>query len=301
MTLPPYRRFAARVYRDIVRRRTSVRVHQASFEARLQQPPSFLLGLYRSGTTPLRYSLGMDGSIATPPETDFLGPFLQSMQHERGLSGLSSLGYDEAHVVATYRHAADYFYANYADSLGQDVRIVLDKSPSYVDHIDGLRAMFPSSKFICLTRHPLGQIGSATRHGSIRPEIPNFPETGGGVLHDACEYWSQRTQALLDFSAGPNVLRIRYEDLCASPEPALRRILSFLEIPWNADVLEYDGAAQDRGKEGAKALGLSSFQPGMADPLRGWQQRELNDLQSLWTLVEPTASQLQYGKAGVSE
>ena len=237
----------------------------------------------------------MDAKIATPPETDFLVPFLQALEHDRGLEGLASLGFEADHIRSAYRYASDYFYSNYADSLGSGVQVVLDKSPSYVSYIDGLQTMFPKSKLICLTRHPLGQIGSATRYGSIRPEIPDFPEGGAGVLADAIHYWNQNTTALLELSrSSSNALLVRYEDLCKSPEPVLREVFDFLELPWNSDSLRYDGSSQDRGKEGAKALGLTSFNANMAEPTRGWQEADLMEVKSIWHSVKDTASSLDY-------
>ena len=293
------RQLALRVYRDIVRRRSTVRIHQAHWQQPLAASPAFLLGLYRSGTTPIRYSLAMHPSIAAPPESDFLVSFLRSIRDDRSTSGLATLGFDRDHVTATYRQAAMYFFANYAGSISDDIALLVDKTPSYVDYADELCELFPDSRFLVLTRHPFGQIGSSTRYGRLRPEIPDFPAeaANSSLLEDAARYWVERTSTLLRLCEDhpDKVLLCRYEDLCVEPERSLRASIDFLQVPWDDRVLSYDGNAADRGREGAKALAHKGFESSMAEPLRGWSE-SAEHLDKVWRIVEPVARTLGYTK-----
>jgi Sulfotransferase domain len=44
-------------------------------------------------------------------------------------------------------------------------------------------------------------------------------------------------------------MELRYEDLVADPEPALRRVSEFVELPWDAVMLDYHRGAADRMAE----------------------------------------------------
>jgi len=277
---------AKRAYLEVVQRRSTVRVHEATWPA-----PSvevhFLLGLFRSGTTPLRYSLGMHPTVATPPESEFLVPFLSHQRDLRSQQGLESMGFSRDHVNQLYRQSAGYFFGNYAASLDKaGVNVLVDKSPSYVQYAEELADLFPESKFVTLVRHPFGQIGSATSYGSVVPGIPDFPEL-------ASTYWNERTSTLL---ALPNSLMVRYEDLCVAPNRELERVRRHLDLPESDAIFSYDGLTADRGKEGAKALAHTSFEAEMAEPQRGWRDDQ-RSLEQVWSQTAAVAEGLGYGFA----
>ena len=299
--LPKYRDLATRIYRDVVRRRTTVRVHQAKWAQDTSFELSFLLGLYRSGTTPLRYSLGMHPSLATPPETDFLAPFLESLRDPRGLRGLESMGFDPQHVESCYRQAALYFYENYAASVDPGVQMLLDKSPLYVSYADLIPQLFPSSRFIILIRHPFGQIGSLTRHGSMEPDVPGFPVDYESLSAASAMYWAEGTERLLDLAESTGSIVVRYEDLCEQPETVLRQLTDGLELPWDPAVMAYDGSTQDRGMEGAKALAYKTFESWMADPMRGWSDEAAAELSNEWRRVAQVAERCGYSEKAAGE
>jgi|GEM_PF-2564210 len=286
---------AMRVYREVVRRRTTVRTHQAVWPPRTIDL-HFLLGLYRSGTTPLRYSVGMHPNVAAPPESDFLVPFLQSGTDSRSIRGLDFMGFDQEHVQAAYRQTAHYFFSTYAQSLGPENTVVIDKSPRYVEHADSLRKLFPESRFLVLVRHPFGQIGSATKYLKIVPKVPDFPSAVDDLAMSASQYWRDRTQSLVDFlEVEPErALLVRYEDLCTDPAPQLDRIVDHLGLTQSDELLQYDGGQFDRGLEGAKALSHSQFEASMADPMRGWSENETAQLERMWQIAGDLAQSLEY-------
>lgn len=295
------RRAGLRVYRELLKRRTTVRIHEAVWPSP-QVEVHFLLGLYRSGTTPLRFSLGTHPNIAAPPESDFLVPFLAALGDERGLRGLASLGYDDSHTLAAYRNLAQYFFANYAASLDEQPEVLIDKSPRYVQYASTLPKLFPEATFVLLSRHPFGQIGSATRYLTSRPVFPDFPSLGDGLVVDAATYWNERTRGLLELAEAlpSRCVLVRYEDLCSQPEKVLNRIAERLGIEVAACLGSYDGTSFDRGMEGGKAIAHSSFEPAMADPLRGWEDGLIvGDLRDVWAYVENTADALGYASDGL--
>ena len=63
-----------------VRDRIVVKMVDASKRKSLK--PGFLIGVYRSGTTLLRYILDSHSNIAVPPETNFLYPLADMWRSE---------------------------------------------------------------------------------------------------------------------------------------------------------------------------------------------------------------------------
>jgi len=54
--------------------RERILVRRVNADERTRMPPAFIIGVYRSGTTLLRYVLDCHSRIAVPPESVFLDP-----------------------------------------------------------------------------------------------------------------------------------------------------------------------------------------------------------------------------------
>jgi hypothetical protein len=238
-----------RIYRELVRRRSTVRVVTAA-EPELKEDPIFLIGVYRSGTTLLRYIVDSHSRICCPPETKFLGAMEQLIDVEDNRVGFAGLGCDADHVVRQLRQFAAYFFENYARSRGKPRWA--DKSPPYTGHLDFIVRLFPSARFVMIHRHPLDVAHSMTRGGTHRPGY-----LGGYLRSDvdprvcAGHYWRDHTAKMLAFEAArPEAcFRLRYESLCESPQAALKPMFDFLGETWEPAVLEYHRFEHDVGNE----------------------------------------------------
>lgn len=250
---------AQRVYAELVLRRARVRVVAA-----VPDPPAtdgaFLLGLYRSGTTPVRYVLDSHSAIACPPESEFLVDLVRLLDSPRGMTGLEAMGFDRDHTVAKVREVAHYFLGNYAASRSRATWV--DKTPGYVEILHHLEEVFPEARFVVVHRHPLDQVHSHTRGGTVvHGPVERFVRPGEDVRVAAARYWAHHTDALLALErrrAG-RCLRVRYEDVCARPEDEFRRLFGFLGVGWEPEALDYRRAEHDVGREGGKALGKRGF------------------------------------------
>lgn len=248
---------ARRVYSDLVRRRSTVRIVDAA-EIDDSMPLHFIVGLYRSGTTALRYSLSSHPEIAAPPETDFLDSLLKLRHERRAVNGLGAMGFQPKTVDRRLREFANFFYSNYGASLGASV--VVDKTPLYTFLIDDLIEVFPSARFIALFRNPFGQIRSITDGLRIAPNIPNFPSQEGDELSaSAARYWASGTGRLVELCNNhpTRAIPVPYEAMCAEPNLWMKTILDHLAVDWDDSVLGYDASTIDVGNEGGKAAGHS--------------------------------------------
>lgn len=69
----------------------------------LSFPPFFIVGSFRSGTTLLRLLLNSHRNITCPPETKFLSPLMEFLQHTESVNALQSMGYCQDDVARRLR------------------------------------------------------------------------------------------------------------------------------------------------------------------------------------------------------
>jgi protein-tyrosine sulfotransferase len=280
---------AWRVYYDWVIRRT---VHIAvGEEVESVYPSTFILGLYRSGTTLLRYVLDSHSRISCPPESDHLRFLLPLIDNERCRTGLEAMGYDEAHIISKVRDVYNYFMGNYAAAHGK-VRWV-DKSPSYVTCLDSIPKVFPDGRFIVLYRHAFDVAHSQTKGGTTAAtHLAKHRQDGESLLVSAVRYWREYTDRLMAFEAAnpDNCICLRYEDLCASPELHINRILEFLGGPWEPGVMDFHRFPHDSGREDNRVRGTRGFSASHGH-YRQWSTEIVGECRDI---AEPTLSALGY-------
>ncbi len=254
---------AARVYTDLVRRRTQVRVIHAGTQAGRTEL-AFVAGCFRSGTTLLRYVLDSHSELASPGESEFLLPLSELVDNERYEDALGFMGYPRPEVVSWVRRSASELFDNYGQAKG--ARIVIDKTPAYVQIAPLLAELFPQAKFLILHRHPLDQIDSFTRHLSYAPpEIPGLGDSSDPrrLASYAAQYWAESVDRLeqLRTAAGNRAIEVIYENFCADPATETARICEHLGVTYEPEMLEYWKFDHDLGLEGGKSLGFRTIEP----------------------------------------
>jgi hypothetical protein len=286
-----WKHLARRLYVDLVRRRSRLLITAADQKIELDQPPIFLIGLYRSGTTLLRYVIDSHSRICCPPESHFIGMLSPLIDSEKSAHGFSGLGFTRDHVVQKTREFILYFFSNHAKNVGKTRWA--DKSPSYVDHLPFLIELFPKAKFVMIYRHPLDQIHSHTRGGeNLRPHLERYHEKGDDYRIAGAAYWRDKTECMLTFEKkhSEQCFRVFYEELASKPGPILKSLFIFLEEPWEPEVLEFHKFDHLFGLEDGKAVSSTEFALSSGQYLE-WQdeQREL-----CLSLVKPTMQKLKY-------
>jgi hypothetical protein len=109
-----------------------------------------------------------------------------------------------------------------------------EKTPWNIRVVGKFLAAFPSAGVIHLVRDPRDVVLS----------LRNRDRQSG--LLPAAENWLTSVAAIAPFRERPNVLEVRYEDLCTAAEAALKRICAFLGVPFDPACLR-DDAAGSRG------------------------------------------------------
>jgi hypothetical protein len=218
--------------------------------------PIFIAGCDRSGTTLLGDLLGKSRWSITTPESQFIHDLLIQI----GLGSFRSPEAAAAWLLEHFRYVAwdmpltlreladlidlerprvtiENLIASYArlthpEKHGADVWI--DHTPDNFKYQAMLKRLFPEARFIHIVRD--GRAVCA----SIMPL-----DWGPNNAYTASRHWSTRLQEAMavEVAEGDNCLRVRFEDLLSQPQEVIRRICGFIDLPFDASLLDGGGLA----------------------------------------------------------
>lgn len=189
---------------------------------RLLERPAFILSTVRSGSTLLRVLLDSHSALHSPHELH-LRDLAVEVRSGPATKAMDELGLDARHLE----------YLLWDRLLQREValhgkRLLVNKTPTDVFVAERICECWPDARFIYLLRHP----GSIARSRSeARPQ--DSEEQNVAIVRryaDALERARQTWPGLV----------VRYEDVTADPEAQLRRICTYLEVPFEPQMLDYD-------------------------------------------------------------
>jgi len=260
-----------------VRDRTVVKVIERS-EQRLQ--PGFIIGVYRSGTTLLRYVLDSHSHIAVPPESNYLLPLAGFANDPWVHKGFSGMGVDQQGLLQHLREFAWTPLDDYAIAKGK--RRWFDKTPSYTNILPFLDTLFGKQcRYIMLYRHGLDVANSMTKghqEGVIYgPAKRYITDTGASPRLGYTRYWVDQCEKMLTFEAAhpQQCVRLRYEDYANAPQTWLPRVFDAIDEPWQPEVLEFHKQTHDFGLQDHKIGNTRGFSPSTAN-YRQWPQADID-------------------------
>lgn len=252
------------------------------------QPPIFIVGAPRSGTTLLQTLVDGYSDIAMPPESHVFARFATLFERYGDLSRDRNLTLFVRDLLTDVRIkrwglavSVDAFCLTLAD---RSVRGVLEhlfalyarqqgkprwgeKTPTHALYLAEISRIFPDAKFIHLVRDGRDVAESLRR-------VP----FGKKSIWSSARRWRRSVRACRAFAQamGPGaMLEVRYEDLVEDPQAQVNRILVFL------------GAAPvDVGREVPKTrltstyLGLASFHGALGQGISGGQVGKFREILS---------------------
>lgn len=214
------------------------------------EPPFFVVGVPRSGTTLLRHMLGGHPRLAIPRESHFVPSALSAPSGAAALELIlaseqfAEWGID-ADAVRRRAAATDMTppavvrsaFETFAESQGKPRWG--DKTPRYLKHMPQLAAAFPGSRFVHLLRDGR-EVATSLRDAWW----------GTDDLALAAHEWRHTiAKARADAESLPadQYLEVRYRRLVADPKTELARVLDFLGEDMVDGLLDYaDRAATEQ-------------------------------------------------------
>jgi hypothetical protein len=203
----------------------------------------FIVGCPRSGTTLLQQALNRHSRIAIPPETGFFSFLALSRRGQR--DHLQRINEDleiDLSIPATgvqrtsdaaplFERMARLYLERHAKA---DATHFGEKTPEHLSRLDRIAAVFPGVRVILIFRD--GR--------DVALSLRGLPWTSRDIyVNFALWLYCCRLQKKAERSPRLSLLCVRYEDLVRQPEPEFRRILAFLELPYEAAVVEGKGNA----------------------------------------------------------
>lgn len=195
--------------------------------------PIFIVGCQRSGTTLLRLLLDSHPNISCGPETRFLADFAR-ITSPPAWPHMQQYGFPKEYWHGKFAELFDSFQSDYARRRGKTRWA--DKTPRYALHLHYLDQLFPSCQIVHVIRDGRDVVAShKDRWGYLSAvkatrKWPMYIRAARAVGHrlPASRYYE-----------------VRYEDLVADTEGTLRKLLDFLEEPWDDALLAHDTRPHD--------------------------------------------------------
>jgi hypothetical protein len=165
-------------------------------------------------------------------------------------------------------HEALYFMVFDAVASHNGADRWLEKTPAHLFHIDEILRNRPGARVLEMVRDPRAVLASKqarSREAWLGSRERNRAVHAAGgydpLLHSLAWKSAHRQGAMARMRHPDNVLMLRYEDLVTAPERSLRRVCDFLDLDFDADMLQVRVSNSASGEAGPEA-GISAVAVG---------------------------------------
>lgn len=206
---------------------------------------ALLAGHPRSGTTLLEQLLDAHPDVRSLEESPIFFneaylPLIQRLPSENHFRALDSIS------VPQLSGPRSNYFKLVQRFMGLDVigSLLIDKNPSLTPFIPAFAKIFPESRFLIALRDPRDVCMSCFMQylpiGPVASTFLTFEETVNEYV-SVMDSWR-----ILKVNIQNPYLEIRYEDLVQDIGASARRVLEFLDLPWDPRVLEFNQHAKDK-------------------------------------------------------
>lgn len=219
----------------------------------------FLIAPPRSGSTLLTRMLGAHSAIHSPPEPHLLTPLAHLGYYakveradydpiisQHGIRAVvKNLPSGESQYLDALRGYTDAIYEGLLEKSGHPR--LLDKTPAYGLVLEFIEKLYPRARYVVLTRQPMAVWSSY---------VNSFFDGDHAVAHGHNPLLERYVPAIARFLRDTRVdtCHLRYEELVADPRAEITRVCEFLELPFEAGMIDY-GSSEGGQQESARGLG----------------------------------------------
>jgi tetratricopeptide (TPR) repeat protein len=203
--------------------------------------PVFIVAFPRSGTTLLELSLDAHPALKSMDEQPFLQNALDDLLAQNALypSKLSPV------TGAQLDQVRERYWERVARKITLEPgQRLVDKNPLNLLRLPMIKRLFPHSKVLLAIRHPCDVLLSCYMQHFRAPDFAqlcqDLPTLSAGYRR-TFDFWYAQ-QSLLQ----ADVLELRYETFVDDFEAEIRRVIEFLELPWDDAVLKPAARAQQK-------------------------------------------------------
>jgi len=263
-----------------------------------QSPLIFIGGVPRSGTTLMRAMLDAHPDVRCGEETRVVPRLLQMRSHWMK-SQKESLRLQEAGLTGDVLDSAiSSFILEVVAKHAEPAKRLCNKDPFTLKSGGYLKQLFPNGKFLFMVRD-----GRASVHSIITRKVTI---TGFDLksYRQCLQKWNTAITAMNEQckELGPDhCLPVYYEQLVLHPEKWLRKILKFLDLPWDDAVLHHEQQINKKGGVSLSKVERSSDQvikPINLDALSKWVGHIPQDVLDDMADVAPMLAHFGYDPAG---
>jgi tetratricopeptide (TPR) repeat protein len=222
------------------------RWHKAGDALKPPRRLAMLLGHPRSGTTLLEQVLDAHPEIVTAEETHIL--FNEACLPLRRNFHQNAPVLDVLETASTnlIQHSRENYFRFTELFTGKPIgdKLLVDKNPALNSLIPSITRIFPEVKFLIAIRDPRDVCLSCFMQPLIlNPGSSAYLSLEGTVTQyvSSMGFWRAMSQRLHN-----PWIEIRYEDVVADLDTSSRRVLAFLGVEWNADVLRFYDHARNK-------------------------------------------------------
>jgi len=226
----------------------------------------YLLSPARAGSTMLQFMLGSHSQIHSAPEPNIMPPlkylgYAGSLPAQETFDPINqSLGLREfvdqhSGSEENYLNACRAYAGTlYRKAMVPETRYFLDKTPANVLEWEMLIKIFPNAKYIVLTRHPFAIIDSHAR---------TFFQDDYDLMIQENTQFIQYIPAVARFirESTSSKMIVCYEQLVENPEAGVREILSYLELDFEPQILDYGKKTRAAGSVGDPKTAATEGRP----------------------------------------
>jgi hypothetical protein len=226
----------------------------------------FLLGNPRSGTSVFRLMLNAHKDILVPPECGFLQwwylkykdwsvgsnsqsdieSFVEDVRKSRKIETWN-LDYSNLKKFIIKDAPKDYgelclgVYRFFAFQRNRNVKIIGDKNNYYIHHLDDLKKIWASSKFILIIRDGRDVACSYMALNELKSESPYKPKLPKDIRQIAFEWVNNNSNVISFFNtlSEDRYTIVKYEDLMSDPSDVLSKVCLFLNVAFDPKMLDY--------------------------------------------------------------